>query len=373
MGLNSFSVPILSLVRYILSSRSMNSDWHMFNEPFEPIARVVFVHGLFGDREKSWKQLAEFVSHDPELPSFKVASWGWTTGVLVGGGRDIHLEGRRLFTEIAAWQDSGLPLVLVGHSMGGLTVLNGLVEEMKTYERASDPPCCHVDHVVLYASPVAGSDIAKILGLPLRMARFGSAQLRQLMSSKYANELLRDVVNHIYHPEDVERSSRTKRKIPITAICGLNDKLVPAHSSAAIFSNPRPVEVNGDHEQCKVPDNRADSRYLTLKKILSGSFDRWFIDKCRKAMVVGDQFNHAERAQLEHHVKDLLRWRLDKLKNLRYSERSERIQNDMVQYLLDSVIQIVGSQTWGPDAIAVRIIDHTIWEVVAKFPWGKDS
>ena len=54
---------------------------------------------------------------------------------------------------------SSAQLFFVGHSMGGLVILDGLTQEAKE-GRAAERPAGATRYVVLYATPLNGSSVA---------------------------------------------------------------------------------------------------------------------------------------------------------------------------------------------------------------------
>lgn len=123
---------------------------------------VVFIHGLFGDTLQTWSpdptKETNFFSllKDSEVgDKVDIFAFGFTSNMFAGGSLNVREAANSLEESLQAnhvWDYDNV--VFVAHSMGGLVALRYLVSNSERLER--------VPLVVLYASPMDGSDIASI-------------------------------------------------------------------------------------------------------------------------------------------------------------------------------------------------------------------
>jgi len=126
---------------------------------------IVFVHGLHGHFQRTWAAFPELLRGDPDLPALDIWLWSYRASSLPGA-HSIAVEAEHLMTGLRTLPARVEHLFLVGHSMGGLLILEGLCQELRA-GRAKDRPIALVRHVTLYATPVLGSELAStfVLGL----------------------------------------------------------------------------------------------------------------------------------------------------------------------------------------------------------------
>lgn len=245
---------------------------------------VVFVHGLGGHFRDTWKRFPDLLDSDPDLPTMQILLDGYNAAPLPWTN-SIKSEGQRFISNLRSLFVRDEELFLVGHSMGGLVILHGLVQELID-TRAEVAPVNAVRHVTLYASPVLGAEVAAILKAAAKLPIVGGAvsdQLEDLAPGAFVNELISEVANRIYSPTIGAGDASSKRQIKITACVGLKDLFVHETSAKAIFKTPPPSYLDHDHFSVKEPESRTDLRYLPLKNILEMHFIDW-LDAWRTAL-----------------------------------------------------------------------------------------
>lgn len=242
---------------------------------------VVFVHGLHGNFRTTWARFPELLREDPDLPRLDICLWSYRASILPGA-HSIKVEAHHLMTGLRVFPDSVRHLFLVGHSMGGLLILEGLCNELRE-GRARVRPAELVRHITLYATPVQGSELASTFLLGFSWARraryFLSQQLKELRQGGFCNALLREVENRLYNPRVEPGSENSKRRIPITACVATDDLAVAPDSAAAIFQDPPVLRLPGGHSGIKEPRSRSDQRYKVLKAMLSAHYAQWFSEQ----------------------------------------------------------------------------------------------
>ena len=63
---------------------------------------VVFVHGLGGNHQKTWKKFPALLKSDPDLPNIDVLLWGYKTGAISAFVQGTKTLGRHLVTTLTA-------------------------------------------------------------------------------------------------------------------------------------------------------------------------------------------------------------------------------------------------------------------------------
>jgi pimeloyl-ACP methyl ester carboxylesterase len=288
-----------------------------FLGPREGKEAVVFVHGLGGHFRDTWKQFPNLLHDDPDLPRLQILLAGYDASPLPWTN-SIEDEAQRFISNMRSLFVRDEEIFLVGHSMGGLVILQGLIQEM-IGTRAERAPTKDIRHVTLYASPVMGAQIAGILRAASKLPIAGKAvsqQLIDLAQGDFCNRLISEVTNRIYSPTIASSEAASKRRIKILACVGLRDLFVTKTSAEGIFVNPPPSYLNDDHFSIKEPESRTDLRYLPLKNILEAHFIGWLdtwrvrlLDPTHRRDVRGElwrRLRHALEARLASRVD--LKW-----------------------------------------------------------------
>ena len=165
--------------------------------PAEALVDFIFVHGLGGGSRKTWSKTTseedfwpqEWLPQDIAFTHVRIHSFGYDSDWARGKVNilNIHHFGKSLLGQISTLpclRDADTPIVLIGHSMGGLVI-------KKAYNLARQSATCQslakrVHSMYLLATPHRGSDSAKLLS---DILQFGS------ISREYVAELKQDSGN----------------------------------------------------------------------------------------------------------------------------------------------------------------------------------
>ena len=231
--------------------------------------------------------MPELLQEDPDLPRLDILLWGYRATIFPGARR-LPDVGEALMSFVRDHTIAGTDIFFVGHSMGGLVILDGLSSEARA-GRATQRPAGATCYVVLYATPTNGSAVASVIRNTVgRLPRIGyffwNGHLKELGPGGYCDELAGHVVNHLYNPTISAGDKNYKVRIPIKACVGYNDEVVRKTSATFFFQHPAPSYFETDtHSSVKEPTSRRDPRYKALLRPLADHFDAWFR---RKAIAI---------------------------------------------------------------------------------------
>ncbi|MFD4240441.1 lipase family alpha/beta hydrolase [Streptomyces sp. NPDC058525] len=221
---------------------------------------VVFVHG-FASGPKVWDRFLSLIGEDKDLDFVDTRTLGYATGF----GR---LRPDRALPSLSTVADhlktlletepAHRPLVLVGHSMGGLVIQRWLVR-MLAEGRGRE--LARIRRVVLLACPNAGSDLARGAR---RQLLGGNPQERRLRT---LDEDVRDT--HTAVLRDIVGAAAISDRtcpIPFSVYAAESDAVVPRASAQGAF--PRSGVLPGDHFSVVQPRSREHASYATLRHLL---------------------------------------------------------------------------------------------------------
>ncbi|MEU2337157.1 alpha/beta fold hydrolase [Streptomyces sp. NPDC013172] len=221
---------------------------------------VVFVHG-FASGPKVWNRFLSLIAGDTELDFVDARAVQYATGFArLRPDRalpSLNTVADHLKTLLETWL-AGRPLVLVGHSMGGLVIQRWLVR-MLAEGRGLE--LARVRRVVLLSCPNAGSDVARGARRQLLGGNPQERQLRTLDEDVRDTHaaVLRDIVG-------AEMVSERTCPIPFSVYAAESDAVVPRASAQGAF--PRSGVLPGDHFSVVQPRSRDHASYTTLRSLL---------------------------------------------------------------------------------------------------------
>jgi hypothetical protein len=117
---------------------------------------VLFIHGLGGAADSTWKEFPELVRSDPDLAGYDVESLEYSTGV-VGRKPSLAECATILKTEIENRYPSHSEIAIIAHSQGGL------IARYYIAERLNSGQPLRVDRLLTFATPHQGSGWANLM------------------------------------------------------------------------------------------------------------------------------------------------------------------------------------------------------------------
>jgi pimeloyl-ACP methyl ester carboxylesterase len=289
-----------------------------YSPPQKRVDTVVFVHGILGHYITSWGKFPKLLTDDQDLPQLDILMWGYRTGWF-SRHNELRIEGAQLVTALQSLVPADSAIVLVGHSMGGLIILKGLVDRMGMGE-AQLHPCRAITWITLFASPLNGVWLSGLLhrwaALPLRALKSLHKHLHDLSRGPFVNDLLAAVRRHIYAPAAEDQNNR---RIPIRIVAATRDKAVDKEDrdfALTPYTNPAAQQLDATHRKVKLPKSHEDLRYRVLSVDLQVAITRTFKRLCvtvQDARTTADDREVAFEEMRTRYGK-LIRLRLGKIK-----------------------------------------------------------
>ena len=275
------------------------------------IDAVVFVHGIAGHFHDTWGAFPELLRSDPDLPDLDILLWGYRTGYLRQDVHGTRTLAHHFISELDLRLDEGAVACIVAHSMGGLIVFRGLVDEMD-HGRAQEHPTRSIRFISLFSVPTKGSSAAGVattaiewLGLPEGIL---NEQIRSL-GGEACDSLISSVVGHIHDPPT---EGPNARRIPIRMVVASRDSVVDPEDrdmANVPFQDPAPLELDYGHGDVKLPSSHEDVRYLALARDVQVVVAERFVEVCRRCLHGIDEDRRNAEIDLDIRYGRLLRQR----------------------------------------------------------------
>jgi pimeloyl-ACP methyl ester carboxylesterase len=238
----------------------------------DPCASVIFVHGLGGGLCDTWQRASDAGSFWPlwlaeDIAKLAVYSVGYEASISRWGGVAMHLIDQATSVLERLLVDPDLqqgPLILIGHSFGGLVIKELLrTADSEALNRAEAASLIQrVRKVVFLATPHTGSGLA-VWGDRLRILIRPSAATASLLRNDpnlrglnrwYRNWATASGVAHLILVE-------TRR----TRIFGM---LVGPDSSDPGFAGSYPVPIEANHTEICKPNDRSSNVYVLVRAFI---------------------------------------------------------------------------------------------------------
>jgi hypothetical protein len=250
----------------------------------ESRANVVFVHGLDGHHYDTWRRGTDATASDAD-PTFwprwlardgeglAIYSIGYDAPVSRWRGSAMHFTDQatnilaRVLAEPALMRG---PLILIGHSLGGLVIKQLLrtAESTARYQVGAADLIERVEKIAFLATPHSGADVARWgdrLRIMVRPTAATACLVRNDPNLRDLNNWYRDWA----HGRAVAHLILTE--IEPTRILGT---IVPPDSGDPGLANVRSVAIRADHSGICKPANDTIDIYVLVRDFLLRSTDR---------------------------------------------------------------------------------------------------
>ncbi len=282
------SIPSRSFLSRTLTRREGSSDLsdkgplglNTLFESLEPaVADLVFVHGLGGGSYSTWTKSMEpslfwpkeWLPHDTGFKDTRIHSFGYNANWDKKSTLNIHDFAKSLLGSIqdcpAIPRGSDVPLVLVGHSMGGLVIKKAYILARQSQEFR--PLARRVCTIVFLATPHRGADLAQLLTKILSV----SSGARPFVSDLHRNSFATQSINDEFpqHCQDLQLFSFYET---LATNYGVGKSLVVDKDLAVLgYSNERTAYLNANHRDVCKYATPTDPNFLTVRNALASTID----------------------------------------------------------------------------------------------------
>ncbi|KAK5057648.1 hypothetical protein LTR84_011649 [Exophiala bonariae] len=278
-----------------LSSVQTAQDAHfpsgikVFYEPEHPDIDIIFVHGLTGDRERTWTHPTNGVCWPRDilprsLPDARILTFGYDAYVVRARNHvasiDIAHHANDFLNCLANERmdsiSSKRPLIIVAHSLGGILCKDALRLAQSNTEAHLRAIFDHVRGIVFIATPHGGSWLAKWAKTSANLLGVVKGADVSLLSLLESNS---EVLNRIHNDflSMLIRRQAEHRSIKIACfyeVLPLRGRIKIVDKDSGTISGFNNVSIHADHRNIARFKNQDDPGY----KHIVGSLNMW-IDK----------------------------------------------------------------------------------------------
>ena len=245
---------------------------NLLHSPSRPSIEFIFVHGLGGGSRKTWSKSTsithfwpqEWLPKDPALKDVRVSSFGYDSNWIKGKDSclNIHHFGKSLLGEMSTsphLSDAETPIVLIGHSMGGLVIKKAymLARQDSLYKNLVN----RIRTIYFLATPHKGSNSAKLLNNILLMTYSSRAYIADLERGSEAIQSINEGFCKYSAELDLWSFYETQ-KLNI----GMFSTLIVDPDSATLgYREERQMPMNADHRNICKFETLQDQNYVILR------------------------------------------------------------------------------------------------------------
>ena len=236
------------------------------------------MHGLGGGSRKTWSKTSsaahfwpqEWLPTDSAFKDVRVHSYGYNSDWLKGKDNclNLHHFAKSLLGEMSTspyLSDSDTPIVLIGHSMGGLVIKKTymLAKYDATYETLAN----RFHTIYFLATPHRGSNLAKPLNNILQIAYSPRAYVADLERSSLAIQSINDEFRQCSADLDLWSFYETQ-KLEV----GFFSLLIVDPDSATLgYREEKQMPMNADHRSICKFETKKDPNYVILRNSLAST------------------------------------------------------------------------------------------------------
>jgi len=253
---------------------------------------IIFVHGLGGEREKTWGRFPEFLINDNEI-KHEIIQYSYTSPnpikQLYKPAPSILSIANGLLTYLTAHCNlDNDDIILVGHSLGGLVIRRMLL-------RLNAKGVNHnIQKVCFFDVPHEGSGFANVG----RYVAFLNRHLKSLVSN--STEL--DDLNEQWVDKKIDE------RLNILSVIDANETIVSAMSSKSIFRFHKIETINGvDHSTIVKPKTVNDTAVLVLKSFIKSKPSIGKFNNNNVSKSIADWLKYDERRHELEYLEDKAR------------------------------------------------------------------
>ncbi|XXG98090.1 hypothetical protein Hte_004409 [Hypoxylon texense] len=248
--------------------------------PSEPHVDIIFVHGLGGGSRKTWSKTSslshfwpqEWLPKDAAFKDARIYSYGYNSDYVKGKDNclNIHHFGKSLLGEIGTsphLANTDTPIILIGHSMGGLVIKKAyvLAKQDVLYKSLSK----RFYAIYFLATPHRGSASAKALKNILHLVFSQRPYVDDLQKGSKAIQVINDEFRQCSAGVDLWSFYETQH-----LAIGMFSRLIVDPDSAVLgFREEKQMPMNADHRSICKFDTPRDPNYLVLRNALTATIN----------------------------------------------------------------------------------------------------
>lgn len=246
------------------------------SDPAGPvIADLVFVHGLGGGSQKTWTKSndpslfwpKEWLPQDHAFYDVRIHSFGYNANWDRGSTLNIYDFAKSLLGSIqdcpSIPRDSTTPLILVGHSMGGLVMKRAFIvaKQKEEFSGLAD----RIKTMVFLATPHRGADLAQLLTRMLTLSSGSRPFVKDLHRSSLATQSINDEFPQ--YCQDLQLYSFYET---MPTSIGMSKSMVVDKDLAILgYANERTSYLDANHRGVCKFDSTSDPNYRTIRNTLA--------------------------------------------------------------------------------------------------------
>ncbi|KAJ2994689.1 hypothetical protein NUW58_g1486 [Xylaria curta] len=278
---------------------------NLLYSPPQPIADIVFVHGLGGGSRKTWSKTEslnqywpkEWLPKDAAFENVRIQSFGYNSDWAKSKDNclNLHHFGKALLGHLATSPSIlsfNTPIILVGHSMGGLVMKKAyiLARQDATYETLAN----RVHSMYFLATPHKGSDSARLLKNILQATALSRDYVGDLEKGSAALRIINDEFRQ-YSREVSLWSFYETEKLNIGVLGVL---IVDPESATLGYPDEKQMPMNADHRSICKFEAPSDPNYIVLRNALAAT-----VNAVRDSASITDtQLSHQQLAELKSNL-----------------------------------------------------------------------
>ncbi|CAI7640645.1 unnamed protein product [Penicillium glandicola] len=250
----------------------------VYNPPDDIVVDLIFVHGVNGGSQSTWTKNGdpslfwpqEWLPKDQAFQDVRIHTFGYASTISQGSVLNIPDFARSLLYSIhdspVILREGKVPLVLVGHSMGGLVIKKAFIfahdsEEMR-------PLVSRICAIFFLATPHQGAGLAQTLSRLLQVSGT-RAFVQDLFPGSPALESINEEFPQLCG--NLQLFSFYENK-PMNYVFG-RGLIVDKSSAVMNYVNERKMYLNANHRDVARFASINDPSYLTVRNSLAAYID----------------------------------------------------------------------------------------------------
>ncbi|KAK4169568.1 hypothetical protein QBC43DRAFT_354843 [Cladorrhinum sp. PSN259] len=249
---------------------------HTVVDPGDPVANIIFVHGLGGSAFKtwSWERKAEnfwpkWLAQDEHLKRCRILTFGYhsdfksdTRGLdVVDFAKDLLLQMLNYFDALSKTE----AIIFVVHSMGGLVVKKAYT--LGKHDKRFSDMISSISSIVFLATPHRGSQYAKMLNRVLSASPISPLLKAYVAALEQESPVIQDINKAFSQQcENLELVSFYET-MPVKF--GVKSVMIVEKESAVLgYSNEWSAPMKGNHNTICKYESARDPKFVTLRDTL---------------------------------------------------------------------------------------------------------